>query len=138
MMPMPTWIYTSSDVYFLFEDWETKTVGPLILGCFISFLMALLHPFLTSLKSSLVQNHSISVCDSDDESLIESKVKPSLKPKMMITLITGVQYTLASIIMLLMMTYNLWVFLAIVFGYSLGYFLFISATDYSGQDKGVH
>ena len=67
-----------------------------------------------------------------------SKVTPHLKPKLLITATTGVQYILAAIIMLLMMTYNLWVLMALVFGYSLGYFFFISATDYSGQDKGVH
>mmetsp|Transcript_40898 Transcript_40898/g.47550 ORF Transcript_40898/g.47550 Transcript_40898/m.47550 type:complete len:149 (+) Transcript_40898:36-482(+) len=138
-MPMPMFFYTSTDVYFLFEGCESKSIGGLILGCFVTFLLAFLVPTLSYLKLILPRWQSASTNPMDQESLRSIREgRLSIKTRLYLTLITGVQYTLAGLVMLLFMTFNVWVFLAIVFGYVAAYFILVSPLELEVTNKARH
>ena len=60
------------------------------------------------------------------------KGKATITKRLALTALTGIQYGIAGLVMLLLMTYSVWVFISIVVGYTISYFLFSSAEECHG------
>lgn len=62
----------------------------------------------------------------------------SFRKRLALTTTIGLQYALAAFVMLLLMTYNVWVFISIVLGHTISYFIFVSKNDFEVIEESCH
>ncbi|XP_075249631.1 protein SLC31A2-like isoform X2 [Convolutriloba macropyga] len=146
----------SSDVTILWEKWETKEAWQLFLSCVFWFILAVAYEGLKAARNFVCQIYAAGSSSSSppgcyssngtSESGPESKrslvnVKSS-PPKILSvehltqTLLHFLQMTLGYLLMLVVMTFNVWLFIAVILGYTVGFFLFgwWCASDQSKHD----
>jgi copper transporter 1 len=98
MMTMEMYFYWGTDVVFLLESWTIKSnTGLYCVALAASFLCAVLLEFLNTRK---------------------------LDSKPLFALVTSVKLWLSYLLMLVLMTFNAGLFIVVMLGYTLGYFLF--------------
>jgi len=147
---MMMYFHGGYDEVILFDFWRVSTIGGLVgsmIGC---FLMGVLYEGIKSYREHWMNGafHAVSynqmnsqrkspsneqtesggtsrgdnVSDQGSIKVIETKMFSI--PHIVLTILHMVQMTLAYFLMLIVMTYNSWLCAAVIFGSTLGYFLF--------------
>ncbi|KAJ7339561.1 hypothetical protein OS493_005962 [Desmophyllum pertusum] len=118
----------SEKVTILFENWKVSSVGGLVGSCVAIIVIAV---FFESLKSFKVNHHKPCKKNSESTPLIRRPSQNQNRFKMSNhlkkTFLYMVQFLVGYFLMLVAMTYNVWLFLAVIIGCGIGYFL---ATPY--------
>jgi len=125
MMMMQMTFYVGVDVTVLFEGWKVKTTTQLIFTLLFWFLLGFLYQGLKFFRKWLQKKCSCT----EYTSLLSNKsgtspTGPSLALHCVQTVLQVVQTVLSYFLMLVVMTYNVWLCLAVVVGDALGYFIF--------------
>ncbi|MCO5604902.1 hypothetical protein L7F22_059076 [Adiantum nelumboides] len=144
MSMMQMSFYWGKRATILFSGWKTSSVGNYVGSLLALLVIAFLYQYLERLTSSAsplipqprrrpaahaaagapkMAQQSANVIDDDDA------VKGSRTPlttKLLLTLIFGIRVGLAYLLMLAVMSFNAGVFIAVVLGFSVGFFVFRS------------
>lgn len=130
-MAMAFFFGTSGTV--LFEQWKFSTVGGLVGSMIGIFIMAALYEGLKYYREFLfwktynaLQYRAVTIPEKGVVTEDNQVVQPTMLSKMHFfqTFLHMVQMILSYFLMLIFMTYNVWLCLAVVFGACVGYFLF--------------
>uniref|UniRef100_A0A914XLH8 Copper transport protein n=1 Tax=Plectus sambesii TaxID=2011161 RepID=A0A914XLH8_9BILA len=124
----------------LFDFWKINTVWGLLISCAIIFLACLLYEALKWFRVKLAIRHRQAMVSSAQGSLNPSATEliPSRfrmedymnMARFIQTLLYGVQMIIAYLLMLVFMTYNVWLCIAVIVGEAVGYFLFSGSPRY--------
>ncbi|XP_066254661.1 high affinity copper uptake protein 1 isoform X2 [Euwallacea similis] len=131
---MNMWFQFSTSATVLFEPWHFTTVGGLIGSMIGIFIMAALYEGLKYYREFLfwktynsLQYRAVSLPDKASSVIEEPQVvQPSMLSKIHFyqTFLHMIQMILSYFLMLIFMTYNVWLCIAVVLGAGVGYFLF--------------
>ncbi|XDV38490.1 hypothetical protein PO909_007876 [Leuciscus waleckii] len=131
----------SSNVTLLFDFWDVRGPAGMVLSVFVVLLLTVMYEFLKVWKITVGKQHSpVMKCGGGSSALSNSPSEISLSPTETITtadtttkkswllhcLQTAIhilQVTLGYMLMLCVMSYNVWIFLGVIMGSVLGYFL---------------
>ncbi|KAK3732241.1 hypothetical protein QZH41_010586 [Actinostola sp. cb2023] len=145
-MPMPamgmmTYFHASSKATILFKGWAVDSVGGMVGSCIAVFIFAALYEGLKVLRETLKRKYGYVVSiDLDKTQYAQNGTGQSVTvtetpgriPKSKIcnfhhiiqSFLHIVQVILSYFLMLIFMTYNVWLCLAVALGAGLGYFAF--------------
>ncbi|CAG5122185.1 unnamed protein product [Candidula unifasciata] len=140
-MGMAMYFHDGYKEYVLFEPCYTRSVGAMVGACFIIFFVAILYEGLKFLREVLLQRslsgrHMGAYDISEHKSAssreqINAEIRtPSVMSRilscdhLMQTLLHMVQVFISYCLMLVFMTYNVWLCVAIIVGAGVGYFCF--------------
>ncbi|XP_076347656.1 high affinity copper uptake protein 1-like isoform X1 [Tachypleus tridentatus] len=138
------WCLTSTMMYFtagvevtiLFRQWHVTTVGGLIGSVIGIFILAMLYEGLKFFRehlyrrnASTIQYATVAVTGQSNNSGVTeiqkvTRNKMMSVPHLIQTLLHVVQFVISYFLMLMFMTYNMWVCIAIALGAGAGFFLF--------------
>ncbi|XP_061184112.1 high affinity copper uptake protein 1-like isoform X2 [Saccostrea echinata] len=150
---MAMFFHTGKCEYILFEGVQTKTVAGMVAACIIIFLLAVLYEGLKVFREYLLKRalvtgskyQEVTIGTSGQSIVPDAQVKnsnglspvdykPEKKQSIGMTMISGshmiqtllhvVQVFISYCLMLVFMTYNVWLCLAVVLGAGAGYFFF--------------
>jgi len=130
---MNMWFQFSTNATVLFEPWHFSTVGGLIGSMIGIFIMAALYEGLKYYREFLfwktynaLQYRAVSLPDkgpvTDEPQVVQPKMMSNIHFYQ--TFLHMVQMILSYFLMLIFMTYNVWLCIAVVLGAGVGYFLF--------------
>lgn len=121
----------SENVTILFKTWKVSSVGGLVGSCIAVLVIAV---FFESLKSYKVHGHKPCRKSSEKTPLIKQPHKIQRRFEMTDhlkkTCLFLVQFLVGYFLMLVAMTYNVWLFLAVIIGCGLGHFLVTPSIEY--------
>ena len=147
-MTMQMYFNTNTDVYVLFKEFHVQTVGEMIAAFIGVFIFGILsealkifrewvNHFVSTLNFNIIkQNNGLQTDEGGTkyEPLLpnsvpqkQSKVNRNLNEFIghsVLTILQTIQYIVGYLLMLIAMTFNLWLFLAVVLGMGTGYFIF--------------
>ncbi|XP_031569689.1 high affinity copper uptake protein 1-like [Actinia tenebrosa] len=139
-MMMKMYFHLGTKVTILFKGWSVDTVGGLVGSCIAMFILAALYEGLKVSRELLKRKYGYVVSIDLGKNVYEQNGRGSVtvtettaeipRSKMCDghhigqTFLHMVQVTLSYFLMLVFMTYNFWLCLAIVLGAGCGYFLF--------------
>lgn len=151
MMMMQMTFYAGVDCTVLIKQWKTSNAGELLGTVIFWFLIALLHQGTKRLRRSLQKRHNVATSRGGFAKLNEQEGSPvqspgpevsiveapnswgKLKNHLLQSILQLVQTTTSFLLMLVFMTYNVWLAVAIVLGDMCGYMIFSYDTpDTSG------
>ncbi|XP_017776236.1 PREDICTED: high affinity copper uptake protein 1 isoform X2 [Nicrophorus vespilloides] len=131
---MAMWFHVGYTETILFKPWHISTIGGLIGSMIGIFFLAALYEGLKYYREYLfwktynaLQYRAVTLPQSKEVALEDNKiVQPTMWSKMHFfqTLLHIVQMIVSYFLMLIFMTYNVWLCLAVVLGSAVGYFLF--------------
>lgn len=132
---MMMYFHAGVDVTILFEEWKVTTVGGLIGSIIGIFLLAMLYEGLKFFREYLFKQYfsslqytTISVTGQDGKTMTEihkiARNRMMSWPHGIQTLLHVVQMVTSYFLMLIFMTYNVWLCMAVALGAGAGYFLF--------------
>lgn len=145
MMMMQMVFYAGVDTTVLVSSWKTKNVGQLLGTCICWFIIAMLHHGTKRLRRSIARRFETrmsvggfsklqdrestgagSIAHSPESTIVVEAAgwRCKLLHHLLQSLIQLVQTTTSFILMLVFMTYNVWLALAIVLGDMVGYLVF--------------
>jgi len=141
MMGMMMYFHVGFEETVLFKQWKTSSEADMIMSCIGIFLIALLYEGLKYFRERLHRNQYIAVDYSKvraPEGSISNtgeqanQVRTTVSCQTSITspshylqtLLHLVQLILSYFLMLIVMTYNIWLCLAVILGCTSGYYLF--------------
>ncbi|CAI5505666.1 unnamed protein product [Closterium sp. Naga37s-1] len=130
MMMMQMWFYWGPNVIILFESWKTSSWGFYLLACFLVVVFCVLHEFLTSFRLKLSATRRCRVKDAEqgaDSADATSSKKVdwrSLLDRLAVTGIYALNLIFSYAIMLIVMSFNIGLFIAVVLGLTIGFFFF--------------
>ncbi|CAG5117541.1 unnamed protein product [Candidula unifasciata] len=141
MMYMKMYFHDGYSEYILFESCLTKSPGGMVGACFIVFFLAVLYEGLKFLREIVLQRslagkaHTVYTVDtlpagSSQEQMVMQIRNPSVTSRMLTsshflqTLLHVIQVFISYCLMLVFMTYNVWLCVAIILGAGAGYFTF--------------
>jgi len=137
MMMMQMWFTTDVKCTILFEQWKTTSVGSMIGSCVGILAMAILYEGLKYFRERLhrrsyvaINFSKVSTPGANGAEVNQTKTSVSCMQSMcsgshfIQTLLHCIQLALSYLLMLIVMTYNVWPCLAVVLGCTIGYFLF--------------
>ncbi|GAV05856.1 hypothetical protein RvY_15922 [Ramazzottius varieornatus] len=143
-MDMPMYFNFNMPAFILFRDWAPRRPGELMWSVFGVFIIAIGHEGVKRLRDMVKKwdkrqldkeaaSRTSNGCPCNDVPapevwLLKTTLMLFRKFHLITTLLVGIQTTLGYFLMLASMTYNVWVFLAIVLGTLFGYFIFNYAT----------
>uniref|UniRef100_A0A0N5A1L9 Copper transport protein n=1 Tax=Parastrongyloides trichosuri TaxID=131310 RepID=A0A0N5A1L9_PARTI len=111
------WFHTTIDDTVLFSNLIIKNVKGMIICCVIFFILSIIQESLKYIR----WRYELSVKYSDDSSYFK---KIFSIPSLIRTVLFSIQITLSYIIMLVVMTFSIWLGLSIILGTGIGYFIF--------------
>ncbi|XP_066153215.1 high affinity copper uptake protein 1-like [Euwallacea fornicatus] len=122
---MNTYFIFSKSATVLFKQWNFDSVGGLIASVFAIYVMAFLYEALKFLRAYLLAA-AVSIKRANKCSGGEKVSQPTIMSKshLIQTLLHGVQGILGYFLMLIFMTYNGWLCIAVIGGFVCGYFVF--------------
>ncbi|CAL1545411.1 unnamed protein product [Lymnaea stagnalis] len=137
-MGMQMYFHVGSMEYVLFKDCMTETAGGMVGACFIIFFVAVLYEGLKFVREVLLQRSLTPVtylesklpAGSSQEQMVMQVSTGSIMNRMLNgfhflqTFLHIIQVFISYCLMLVFMTYNVWLCLAVVLGAGTGYFLF--------------
>ncbi|CAF1142160.1 unnamed protein product [Adineta ricciae] len=134
MMMMAMTFHGGYTEQILFDQWNTKTVGSFVGSWFAVFLVAVLYEGLKSVRDSLARRELCETC-SPSQNRTQTMGRLFSMAHIVQTLLHILQMTLSYGLMLVAMTFNTYLFFAVVLGAGMGHFLFgwrrSSAIDYN-------
>ncbi|UJR31069.1 hypothetical protein I4U23_018579 [Adineta vaga] len=134
MMMMAMTFHGGYTEQILFDQWNTKTIGAFVGSWFAVFLIAILYEALKSVRDSLTRRDSCATC-SPTQTPQRTVARLLSIPHIVQTLLHILQMTISYGLMLIAMTYNTYLFFAVILGAGMGHFLFgwrrSSAIDYN-------
>lgn len=139
-MMMQMYFEAGYKAIILFKEWDTQSVGAMVGSCIGIFLLAVLYEGLKFSREALHRRNYMAINYSNVQGAADgsqsSQSKTALSsaqimmrafttmPHYVQTLLHLVQLTLSYFLMLIVMTYNVWLFVSVVLGCTAGYFLF--------------
>lgn len=123
----------------LFQGWDIQTIGAMVGSCIGIFLMGILYEGLKYFREYLSSKHYTSVTYNNvktpGEAGSETSSQVNRTPMSFKTSVTSashyiqtalhlLQMIISYLLMLIVMTYNVWLFMAVVLGCTVGYFFF--------------
>ncbi|MCO5576314.1 hypothetical protein L7F22_030123 [Adiantum nelumboides] len=149
-----TSFYWGQQATILFEGWRTTSPATYIASLLALLLISFLYQYLERLTSSssplLSQFHCCPPASQGSHNNASKPFAPaphvlSLPTKLFLTLLFGLRVGLAYLLMLAVMSFNGGIFLAIILGFSAGFFAFRTdihapkcAPEYSSSDANPH
>ena len=132
MMMMQMYFYMGSDMLFLFKSLKTTSPGTFVVCLVITFCIAVAIEGLNYWRYHLqagAYSQLNKLIDKKDNSIYTL----SCKIRFIISLIYLLSVFLSYMLMLIVMTYNGWVFIVTILGLTTGYFIFgfIRRTNYT-------
>jgi len=137
MMMMQMTFYASAKVTILFDQWQTTGAGDLIGSCIGIFLLAILYEGLKYFREWLYRRHyvALNVSKITAPGMNGSEINQTITNVSWIksilscshfiqTMLHFLQLVISYLLMLIVMTFNVWVCIAVVLGCTVGYFLF--------------
>ncbi|XP_070581748.1 high affinity copper uptake protein 1-like [Ptychodera flava] len=133
---MKMYFHFSQTVTILFYEWQVDTVGALVGSCIAIFFLAMLYEGLKVLRESLLRKSIVNVRysstpvgkGSGETVLMEThghgRARMFSTSHVIQTLLHIIQITLSYFLMLIFMTYNVWLCIAVALGAGVGYFIF--------------
>lgn len=130
---MKMWFHAGYEETILFEDWKISSVGGLIGSMIGIFIMAALYEGLKYYREYLfwktysdLQYRAVSMPPAEKMADERQMGRPTMMslPHVFQTGMHIVQIVLSYFLMLIFMTYNVWLCIAVVAGAATGYFLF--------------
>lgn len=132
---MLMFFHTGKCEYVLFESLRTKDVGGLVGACIAVFALAILYEGLKVFREVLLQKamltgnkYAMSNASSSQDTMVISNKNVGLHmmtcSHFMQTVLHMVQVFFSYCLMLVFMTYNVWLCLSVILGAGIGYFLF--------------
>ena len=112
MVMMHMWFYQGTECVFLFRPFLTTNKVEYTAGLVFTFILA-----------ALIELISYSILFIKVKTEKEKKIQPMVG-KLAVVSLYGVQMTIALAVMLLVMTFNVLIFFAVVFGIVVGYGVF--------------
>lgn len=113
-------------VKVLFDFWEIQSAFSLVLSCALLFLMAVTNVWIQTRIRSLGKN-ALTVRPTG-----LSQMNPG-HLRLLLSLLSSIHYGLGLLLMLAAMTFQPWIFLAIVAGHGYGSFLFSSESVHAPE-----
>lgn len=132
-MMMAMSFYVSSEVNpLLFPSWVIKTPGEMVGSCIALIIVSILYEGLKVMREILKRKEAtLRSMKAHHASPSMPKVQVTVPVKMLCswyhlvqTVLHMIQVAVGYILMLAVMCYNVWIFLAVIVGSGLGYFLF--------------
>lgn len=122
------YFHLSSGTPLLFEDWSLDSTGAIVGATIGIFIMTVLYEGLKSLRErhmrealkKLAEREQNACCNSEDQRLY---IRIPILSHVLQTAMHITQVFLSYILMLAVMTYNVWLFFAVVLGSGTGYFV---------------
>ncbi|XP_034235046.1 high affinity copper uptake protein 1-like [Thrips palmi] len=132
MYMMIMWFHAGMNEYVLFDFWRVKDGASLAYSMVILFLAAFLYEGLKYTRESLYVKHNHKHGNSQTSSVElnghhqeTSWIRGMLRPLHLVqTGLHAVQFLLSYLLMLVFMTYNVWLCLAVLLGATFGFFVF--------------
>lgn len=133
--PMVMYFHSSLEAKILFKGWETETVAQLVGSCVVVLVLGVIFEAVKYFRSHLLQgeqlarhSETVEVEGPDGKIRIVSRSsyieKICQKGHTVQTLLHVLQFVIGYSLMLVFMTYNVWLCLAVTMGIGVGYFLF--------------
>jgi len=136
-MSMQMTFYASTHVTILFDGWQTTGVGDLIGSCIGIFFLAILYEGLKYFREWLhrrrlvaIDINKISAPGMNGAQISRTTTSVSWTESILScshfiqTILHFIQLVISYFLMLIVMTYNVWCFIAVMLGCTVGYFLF--------------
>ncbi|CAF3336389.1 unnamed protein product [Rotaria socialis] len=123
MMSMAMTFHGGFTEQILFSQWNTKTASAFIGSWIIIFLVAVLYEGLKTIRDQLAKREARCKCEEQGE-------RPSSLARLLSlhhiiqTLLHILQMGISYLLMLVAMTFNIYLFLAVILGAGVGHFLF--------------
>ncbi|XP_023932976.1 high affinity copper uptake protein 1 isoform X2 [Lingula anatina] len=131
---MKMYFHTGVMETILFYQWQTHTVGAMVGSCIGIFILAALYEGLKVLREHLLRKHNVMTrarsYNSAYTDAMVTETHATVQPRMcskahfIQTLLHVIQVVVSYFLMLVFMTYNIWLCLAVALGAGTGYFLF--------------
>lgn len=134
---MKMYFHADVEAVILFSGWHVSTVGGMVGSCFAVFVMAALYEGLKVLREYLLRKFNVHIRQgtrsynsaySTDTMITETfnTVSPRLcsASHYLQTFLHIVQVIISYFLMLIFMTYNIWLCMAVALGAGTGYFIF--------------
>ncbi|XP_077986551.1 high affinity copper uptake protein 1-like [Glandiceps talaboti] len=135
-MGMKMYFHFSESVTILFKEWQVDSVGALIGSCIAIFFLAVLYEGLKVMRESLLRKSIVNVKHSSmligkgsgDAVLMEThghgRSRLLSLSHLLQTILHVIQIVISYFLMLIFMTYNVWLCIAVALGAGFGYFVF--------------
>ncbi|CAI5794367.1 low affinity copper uptake 2 [Podarcis lilfordi] len=136
---MQMFFYFSDKVVLLFDFWKTHTPAGMVLSVLVIMLLAVLYEFIKVGKAKVLQyTMPPSIASSISQETLREPERASINtgleqlsssPKnwfswhVVQTLLHVVQVVLGYLVMLAVMSYNTWIFLGVIAGSAIGYYI---------------
>ncbi|GFW60762.1 high affinity copper uptake protein 1 [Trichonephila clavipes] len=132
---MPMYFHFGVDTVILFKEWTTSTTTSLIGSVIGIIILAMIYEGIKFFREYLFKKYftsleysSVSVLGDDGKPVTEvhkvARNRMLSWPHMLQTFLHVVQMVLSYFLMLIFMTFNVWLCLAVILGSGIGYFLF--------------
>lgn len=134
---MKMFFHTGYNEYILFQDLYTKSVGEMVGACIVIFILAMLYEGLKVMREQMLRKanvktryHSMTIEPSLSRDTMIQEEHKTVEVRILSTshfvqtLMHILQVTVSYCLMLLFMTYNIWMCVAIILGAGAGYFAF--------------
>ncbi|XP_077986117.1 high affinity copper uptake protein 1-like [Glandiceps talaboti] len=142
---MAMYFYIGNEAYILFSNWYVSSTDAMVGSCFVVAICSMLYEGLKQCREYLKERtrrleNSVKTKGVGNMSMAEYATK-SKKSRSAVgrifscnhflqTVLHFVQVTISYGLMLVTMTFNLWLFMSVVLGLTLGYFLFASKRSF--------
>ncbi|XP_071802804.1 high affinity copper uptake protein 1-like [Asterias amurensis] len=127
-----SFFYFGSEVTILFEGWHVTTTAGLIGSCAIVLIIGFVFEVLKTFRALHLRNAAVNVRhreiakENEKSQILEKHAEgeiailslPHVIQTLLQVLLTGIGY----ILMLIVMTYNMWLVISVLIGVGLGYF----------------
>ncbi|XP_032993794.1 probable low affinity copper uptake protein 2 [Lacerta agilis] len=135
---MQMFFYFSDKVVLLFDFWKTHTPAGMVLSVLVIMLLAVLYEFIKVGKAKLLQYTMPSITSSISQETLREPERASINTgveqlsstpenwfswHVVQTLLHVVQVVLGYLVMLAVMSYNMWIFLGVIAGSAIGYYI---------------
>lgn len=135
-MGMSMTFHTGYAETILFQGVKTRNIAEIIGACVIVFCIALLYEGLKVLREEIIERYQKKKkCDTEANQL---KIKIFLWPHILQTCMHIIQMTVSYFLMLIFMTYNVWLCLAVALGAGAGYFAFRWKRPFNALEASEH
>ncbi|XP_013786506.1 high affinity copper uptake protein 1-like [Limulus polyphemus] len=127
MMMMQMYFTTDVEVTILFKRWHVKNVGELIGSAIFVCLLAIFYEGLKYFRDYLFRKEALNEGNLNEQRTLMSRL--THRPHVIQTMLHVVQFVISYFLMLIFMTYNVWLCISVALGAGVGFFLFGGMRD---------